>query len=78
MSQTQVEQVIGRLVTDEEFRRRFTLCPGRTLQSLLDDGMELNDSELFALVTIDPHRVESFADTLHPSIQKVELVGGYS
>jgi hypothetical protein len=78
MSQRSVERVIGRLVTDEGFRRRFIACPGRTLQSLIEQGEELNETELFALVAIDPAWVGRFAQTLHPSIQKADLEGGRS
>lgn len=76
MSQNHVEQVIGRLVTDEGFRRRFTEAPRATLEALVDEGLELNECELRALVAIDPRLVERFVEGLHPSIQKVELQGG--
>ena len=76
MSQASVERVIGRLVTDEGFRRRFTASPHATLQTLVDHGMELNDCERRALVAIDPRRVEHFVEALHPCIQKVEIQGG--
>ncbi len=76
MSQDHVEQVIGRLMTDEGFRRRFSQAPRAALENLVDRGMELNECELKALVAIDPRRVERFVETLHPCIQKVELQGG--
>jgi len=75
MSQTHVEQVIGRLVTDEGFRRRFTASPQTTLQTLIDQGAELNECEQRALAAIDPQRVEQFVESLHPCIQKVEIQG---
>ena len=75
MSQASVEKVIGRLVTDEGFRRRFTTSPHATLQSLAAIGLELNECERRALVAIDPQRVELFAEALHPCIQKVEIPG---
>jgi len=78
MSQAHVEQVIGRLVTDERLRRRFAAFPGATLQDLIDRGLELNDCELQALAAIDPRRVRRFAEALHPSIQKAEIKGGRS
>ncbi len=76
MSQRNVETVIGRLVTDEGFRGRFTGAPRAALQDLIDRGVELNECELRALVAIDPREVERFAGTLHPWIQKVAIQGG--
>jgi hypothetical protein len=78
MSQRHVESVIGRLVTDEGFRRRFAANPRAALQGLIDRGVELNECELQALVAIDPQQMERFVETLHPCIQKVELQGGHS
>ncbi|HOC42686.1 MAG TPA: Os1348 family NHLP clan protein [Thermoanaerobaculales bacterium] len=78
MSQCNVERVIGRLVTDEGFRRRFAESPAATLRSLTDQGVELNAFELRALAAIDPGQVGRFARTLQPWIQKVELEGDHS
>jgi hypothetical protein len=78
MSQRNVERVIGRLVTDEGFRRRFRDSARSVLQDLVDGGMELNDCEFRALLAIDPRWVERFVARLHPCIQKVELEGGRS
>jgi hypothetical protein len=76
MSQRNVERIIGQLLTDEEFRRRFKLSPARLLEDLVANGVELNDCERRALVAIDPRLVERFVATLHPCIQKVEREGG--
>ena len=73
MSQHHVEQIIGRLVTDEGFRRRFAGDPEATLETLLAGGMELNACERRALLSLDPEHLARFADTLDPCIQKVEL-----
>ncbi len=78
MSQRNVENVIGRLATDETLRRRFAAAPGATIRGLMAQGVELNDCELRALVAIDVRQLESFAGTLHPGIQKAELQGGCS
>lgn len=75
MSQVNVERVIGRLVTDEGFRRRFAEDPRATLQDLVTNGVELNFCELRALAAVDPRRAARFADLLHPCIQKVEIPG---
>lgn len=73
MSQRNVEQVVGRLVTDEGFRRRFAADPGAELRRLVEAGVALNPCELRALSALDLRRLESFADAIHPCIQKVEL-----
>ncbi len=78
MSQRNVESVIGRLATDERFRRRFAAAPGSTLRRLIEEGVDLNECELYALAAIDVGQLETFAGTLHPGIQQVELQGGHS
>ena len=76
MSQRNVERVIGRLVTDEAFRRRFAADPASTLSGIAGDGLELNDCERGALAVLDPRAVERFADSLDPRLQKSDLHGG--
>jgi hypothetical protein len=75
MSQRNVEQVIGRLVTDEAFRHRFTEDPRGTLQGLAHCWGGLTESELSALVSIDPHLLARFADAIDPRLQKTDLQG---
>jgi hypothetical protein len=76
MSQCNVERVIGRLVTDDGFRRRFTQDPVGTLREVVTGGLELNACERRALGAIDPERLARFVESLDPCIQKVELQGG--
>lgn len=76
MSQRSVEQVIGRLATDEAFRRRFAEDPAAALQELAASGLELTLCELRALSTIDAGVAARFADALDPRIQKTDLHGG--
>lgn len=73
MSQRNVEKVIGRLVTDEGFRRRFAEDRDAMLQKILDRGLDLNPCERRALLALDPQRIAQFAEQLDPCIQKVEL-----
>ena len=73
MCQRNVEIVIGRLATDEGFRRRFAAGPQAVIQQLVDDGLELNPCERQALAALDPRRVSRFAEEIDPCIQKVEL-----
>lgn len=76
MSQRNVEQLIGRLVTDDGFRRRFTQDPSGSLRELVAAGVELNPCEQRALRSIDPEHLARFVESLDPCIQKVELQGG--
>lgn len=75
MSQINVERVIGLLVTDEAFRRRFQADPRATLEALTSNGMELTPCELGALLTIDSRLTSRFADALDPRLQKTDLRG---
>jgi hypothetical protein len=77
MSQCNVERVIGRLVTDEGFRRRFAADPRAAVQEMAErGGLELNACEQRALAAIDPRWIERFADAVDPRIQKIALQGG--
>ena len=74
MSQSNVERVIGRLVTDEAFRRSFATDPRAALQETTGwCGRELNACELEALVALDPAAIATFAETVDPRIQKSDL-----
>ncbi len=75
MSQRNVERVIGRLVTDEGFRRRFALAPAAALQEIVETGVELTVCELRALAALDPRVLARCADALDPRIQKTDLGG---
>ena len=78
MSQRNVEKVIGRLITDEGFRRRFALDPFDALFEMTLCGVELSGLELKALASINPSRAGQFADTIDPRIQKVDVQGDLS
>ena len=73
MSQKNVEQVIGRLVTDEGFRRLFVADPASLVERLAGEGLHLNACERRGLAALDPAEVVRFAEAVHPCIQKVEL-----
>lgn len=75
MSQSNVERLIGRLVTDEAFRHRFARDPVATLQAVAGSGCELNRCELAALAGLDPRRLARFAEELDSRLQKIEIQG---
>ena len=76
MSQSNVERVVGRLVTDEGFRRRFAESPAAVLEELTANGMELTDCEMRALSTFDARIAARCARAVDPRIQKADLHGG--
>ena len=73
MSQRNVERVIGRLATDEAFRRRFAGDRQAALGELIAGGVELTRCELVALASLDTRAVGRFADAIDPRIQKCDL-----
>jgi hypothetical protein len=70
MSQPSVERILGRLVTDEAFRRRFWSDPQALLAELESAGLRLNPCERRALLALHHQPVERFAAALDPCIQK--------
>jgi hypothetical protein len=73
MSQRVVEVVIGRLVTDEGFRRRFRKSPAAVIDELIADGITLTPVERQALIEMDAVACEQFADRVDPRLQKICL-----
>jgi hypothetical protein len=73
MSQRTVEQVIGRLATDEEFRRRFEENREAALADLSIAGLELTPVERRALLELNFTACKRFARCLDPRIQKISL-----
>ncbi len=73
MSQRNVERVIGRLVTDEAFRRQFAADPAAALATAGAEGVELNECERRALAAIDPQAVDRFTAAIDARLQKTDL-----
>lgn len=73
MSQRSVEQVIGKLATDEEFRRRFEEDRGAALADLIAAGHQLTPVEQRAILDLDFSACRHFANCLDPRIQKISL-----
>ena len=73
MSQRSVEQVIGRLATDEDFRRRFQEDRTGVLRDAIASGLPLTPVEIKALVDLDFSACWRFAHRLDPRLQKISL-----
>ena len=73
MTQRSIEIVIGRLLTDEEFREDFVKDPQKALRDLIDRGTHLTQSEMAALLSIDAELWLSGADRIDPRLQKASL-----
>jgi len=65
--------VVGRLVTDEEFRAAFLSDPHGALAQLLERGTHLTQSEIAALVATDVEFWDRVADEIDPRLQKANL-----
>ena len=75
MSQANVERVIGLLVTDEAFRRRFARDRGGALEELAPGGILLSRFELEALLAIDLRMLAHCANAIDPRLLKCDLGG---
>ncbi len=71
VTQRSIETVIGRLVTDEEFRETFSQDPHRALVELLERGMHLTVNEIAALVATDSAIWTLVAEQVDPRLQKI-------
>jgi Ribosomally synthesized peptide prototyped by Frankia Franean1_4349. len=73
MSHRSVELVIGRLATDEGFRRRFVADATGALSELRQQGHELTVVEVEALLALDLTAIDRLADAIDQRLQKVDF-----
>ena len=73
MSHRTIERVIGRLLTDEELRLKFTRFPKRTLAELGEQGWELSRIEVDALLTMEVRLWSDVAARIDPRLQRCSL-----
>ena len=73
MAQRIIEMLIGRLITDEEFRSEFLRDPEKILTELSEHGLELSRTEVAALVSTDPTLWSRTADAIDPRLQKASF-----
>jgi hypothetical protein len=71
MSQRNVELVLGKLATDEDFRRRFAASPEAALSEAAAGGLDLTPVEQRALIDLEADACERFAACLDPRIPKI-------
>jgi hypothetical protein len=73
VTQRWIETVIGRLLTDEEFRETFVEDPRRALEELIERGTHLTRAEMAALLAIDSTLWNRVAAEIDPRLQKASL-----
>jgi hypothetical protein len=74
MSQAHVEQVIGRLATDEHWRGRYRHARAEALDALTAEAsLEVTATERRALLELAPEALERFASALDPRLQRLEV-----
>jgi hypothetical protein len=73
LAQRIIEMLIGRLITDEQFRSEFLQDPENTLLDLCDRGLELSRTEIAALVNTDATLWARTADAIDRRLQKASL-----
>ena len=73
MAQRSIETIVGRLITDEQFRSEFLKSPQDTLDTMRERGLELSRTEMTALINTDPALWAQAADAIDPRLQKVSL-----
>jgi hypothetical protein len=76
LAQRIIELLIGRLITDEDFRLEFLANPEGTLESLCESGLSLTRMEIAALVNTDPTVWARTAEALDPRLWKATLKNG--
>jgi len=67
--------VMGRLLTDEDLRLRFVERSFETLTELQEEGYDLSEDEIDALVRSDPEVWLSMARRIHSRLQRHSLRG---
>ena len=71
--QRHIERLIGRLVTDEDFRDAFQKDPQRALSDAAAWGVDLNAIEVEALLATDQTLWDRIATELDSRLQKASL-----
>jgi len=67
MSQESVEKVLGRMITDDSFRKRASLHMALACR---EEGYSLSDEELRMIGQVDIKSLSSVADSLDGNIKR--------
>jgi hypothetical protein len=73
VTQRSIEIIIGRLLTDEEFRKQFSTDPRHALVQLIERGTHLAHAGIAARVAMDSALWERVGDQIDPRLQKPSL-----
>jgi hypothetical protein len=71
MSQRSVEILLGKILTDEEFRRFFFPVRDSSFSMAASFGLELTPIERSAISTLRSQRFDFIAQTLDPRISRL-------
>jgi hypothetical protein len=71
--QRSIEILVGKLITDEEFRRSFLNDPWQTLQLAEEWNLPLTEAEIDALVATEASLWDRVAAELDARLQKASL-----
>jgi hypothetical protein len=75
MSQRCVELLLGKILTDEDFRRSFFPVQASSFEMAAARGLELTPVERSALSTLRLRRFDFIAQTLDPRISRSGVSG---
>ena len=73
MSQKTVQLIVGRLITDEEFRAEFLRHPAAALAVMREQGYELTPTEIEALLKTDRTLWTDAAARIDPQLQRASF-----
>ena len=78
MSDWGLQLVVGRLLTDAEFRRNFAQGRRDCLEDLRDHGIDLNEAQFSALMEVDVDAWSTMAMGIDPRLQRGRLASDAS
>lgn len=70
MSQKAVESLLGRLVTDQDFRHRFYVEPAATCRA---ESLDVTGRELEAILVVDETHFDVLAEHLDPRVVRAAV-----
>ncbi len=73
MSLKTVQSIVGRLITDEDYRLKFLSDPMGALTVLRNQGVELTSAEIEALIRTDQTLWTDAARRIDPHLQRSSL-----